>query len=61
LIDGIAPAGAGYLLMRGRGIPRVDVVGFERRVNYPLLRDRLKAALGGQAPVIQSAADGEQK
>jgi len=53
LMDGVRPLGQGYAIVVGAGLPRVDVVGFERRVDFPLLVSRVQAAIGGQAPVIR--------
>lgn len=52
-MDGVKTLGKGYAIVVGAGIPRVDVVGFERRVDFPLIVSRLSAAMAGQAPVIR--------
>jgi len=52
-MDGIGSAGDGYTIVAGGGLPRIQVVGFRRRVDWPTLVSRLKAATEGQAPVIQ--------
>jgi len=52
-MDGIGSAGDGYIIVAGAGVPRIQVVGFRRRVDWPTLVSRLKAATEGQAPVIQ--------
>lgn len=52
-MDGIGSAGDGYIIVAGGGLPRIQVVGFRRRVDWPTLVSRLKAATEGQAPVIQ--------
>jgi hypothetical protein len=52
-MDGISSAGDGYIIVAGGGLPRIQVVGFRRRVDWPTLVSRLKAATEGQAPVIQ--------
>jgi hypothetical protein len=42
-MDGIAPAGAdAYYLVRGSGIPRIDIIGNARRVSWPLLVEQLR-------------------
>ncbi|WP_034219750.1 hypothetical protein [Arenimonas donghaensis] len=53
LMDGVDSAGDGYTIVQGAGLPRIQVVGFRRRVDWPTLVDRLKAATEGQTPVIQ--------
>ena len=52
-MDGIGSAGDGYIIVEGAGLPRIQVVGFRRRVDWPTLVSRLQAATNGQAPVIQ--------
>lgn len=54
VMDGLGSAGNGYIIVAGAGIPRIQVVGFRRRVDWPTLVSRLKAATQGTAaPVIQ--------
>ncbi len=53
IMDGVGSAGDGYTLVRGAGLPRIDVVGFQRRVDWPVLMDRLRAATEGQLPLIE--------
>jgi len=52
-MDGIGSAGDGYIIVAGAGLPRIQVVGFRRQVDWPTLVSRLKAVTEGQAPVIQ--------
>ena len=52
-MDGIGSAGDGYIIVAGAGLPRIQVVGFRRQVDWSTLVARLKAATQGQAPVIQ--------
>jgi len=52
-MDGVSSAGDGYTIVEGAGLPRIQVVGFRRQVDWPTLVARLKAATEGQAPVIQ--------
>ncbi len=43
-MGGVAPASQGYYIVEGGGIPpRVDVVGYNRRVNWQTLLGRLRA------------------
>lgn len=51
-MEGIGSAGDGYIIVAGAGLPRIQVVGFRRKVDWPTLVARLKAAGEGQAPVI---------
>ena len=52
-MDGVAPAGDGYVIVAGAGLPRIQVVGFRRQVDWPTLVARLEAATSGQAPVVK--------
>jgi hypothetical protein len=37
LMSGVEPAGVGYYIVKGSGIPRIDIVGNAGRVNWPQL------------------------
>lgn len=52
-MGGIAPAPNGYYIVKGGGLPRIDVIGYQRRVDWPLLVKRLEAVTGGGGPVIR--------
>ncbi len=52
-MSGLGSAGDGYIIVAGSGLPRIQVVGFRRQVDWPTLVSRLKAATEGQSPVIQ--------
>jgi hypothetical protein len=53
-MDGIAPAAnGGYYLVKGKGLPRIDVIGSSHRVDWPRLLERVIAATKGQGPVVQ--------
>lgn len=51
-MGGIDSSGQGYTIVEGSGLPRIQVVGFQRRVDWPVLVDRLKATAQGQSPTI---------
>jgi hypothetical protein len=44
VMQGIAPARTGYYIVRGRGVPRIDVIGTAGRIDWPQLVANLKAA-----------------
>lgn len=55
VMRGLAPAGHndngdGYVIVRGRWLPRIDVVGYNRLVNWPVLLEQLKSVTA--APVV---------
>ena len=53
-MDGIAPATSGnYYLVKGRGLPRIDVIGSNRRVDWPRLVQQLIAATKSGGPTVR--------
>ncbi len=52
-MDGVAPAEQGYYIVKGGGIPRIDVVGYNRRVDWNVLLHRLKYATNTSGAVVQ--------
>jgi hypothetical protein len=53
-MDGIAAApNGGYYLVKGRGLPRIDVIGSSRRVDWPRLVQQLIAATKSGGPTVQ--------
>lgn len=54
VMDGVMPAANGnYYLVKGRGVPRIDVIGSSRRVDWPRLVEQLLAATQSEGPVLQ--------
>lgn len=51
-MDGLAPAGKGFVIVTGSGIPRLTVVGFNRKVDWPTLVERLVAVGKGETKAI---------
>lgn len=42
-MDGVAPApGNGYYIVKGKGVPRINVIGYSRRVSWPKLVEKLR-------------------
>jgi hypothetical protein len=53
-MDGLRSAGEGFIIVEGSGVPRLSVVGFNRRVDWPTLVDRLIAVTQGESkPVFE--------
>ena len=53
-MDGVAPApNGGYYLVKGQGLPRIDVIGSSRRVDWPRLVQQLIAATKSGGPTVQ--------
>ncbi|MFU8878259.1 MAG: hypothetical protein ACNA7E_08970 [Wenzhouxiangellaceae bacterium] len=42
-----ATEGGGYLILEGRGLPRLNIIGHHRSVNWPRLMAQIQAATGG--------------
>lgn len=54
VMDGVAPAANGnYYLVKGKGLPRIDVIGSSRRVDWPRLVKQLMAVTESSGPVVQ--------
>jgi hypothetical protein len=53
-MSGIAPAAdGGYYIVRGKLLPRVDVIGFQREVSWPTLVEQLKSVIESEGPVVR--------
>lgn len=54
LMDGVAAAPNGYIIVEGGGIPAITVIGYNRSVSWDELINRLKRVTQGNAkPVVQ--------
>ncbi len=51
-MQGVGDAGDGYYLVRGRGLPRIDIIGNARRVDWPRLLSQLKEALTNTDSIV---------
>ena len=53
-MDGLGSAGNGFIIVQGSGLPRLTVVGFNRRADWSTLVERLVAVTQGESkPVIE--------
>lgn len=53
-LDGVAPApNGGYYLVKGKGLPRIDVIGSAHRVDWPRLVQQLIAVTESEGPLVQ--------
>ena len=52
-LDGVEPAAAGYYLVKGGGLPRIDIIGHVRRVDWAELVSRVQRAMAAPAPVVK--------
>lgn len=54
-MGGVLPVGADgrqYYIVKGGGLPRIDVVGFAQRVDWPTLLERIQRITAGGGPEI---------
>jgi len=51
-LQGLEPVGEGYLLVEGSGLPRVQVIGYNRRVDWNQLLSRLRAVIAGKSKAV---------
>lgn len=51
-MSGLQPSDDGYLIVDGRGLPHLKVIGHQHEVSWPTLVQRLEAATQGDGPVI---------
>ncbi len=49
-MSGIEPAGMGYYLVKGRGVPRIDIIGNQGRVAWPQLMAQISERYPEQRP-----------
>ena len=52
-MTGLKKRGGGYVIIDGRGLPRIEVVGFRRSVDWPTLVSRLEDATEGDTLRIE--------
>ncbi|OQX31140.1 MAG: hypothetical protein B0D96_00360 [Candidatus Sedimenticola endophacoides] len=52
-MGGIESKDRGYYLVKGSGLPRIDIMGFNRQTDWNLLIEKLKQMTQGEAPVIE--------
>jgi hypothetical protein len=53
LMGGVEPAGAGYYMVKGRGIPRIDIIGNAGRVDWTQLVGQISASIHSQNIVVK--------
>ncbi len=48
LMSGIEPSGAGYYIMKGKGLPHIDIIGNAGRVSWPQLVGQIATQMRGE-------------
>lgn len=51
LMSGVEPAGMGYYILKGSGVPRINIIGNAGRVNWPQLVSQIQAQMSGEGSV----------
>ncbi|MEN8260907.1 MAG: hypothetical protein ABFS02_10030 [Pseudomonadota bacterium] len=52
-LSGVEPVNDGYYIVKGGGVPRIDVIGYNRRVDWNVLVQRLKRITASKTAVVQ--------
>ncbi|GMU69615.1 MAG: hypothetical protein AMXMBFR37_19470 [Steroidobacteraceae bacterium] len=52
LMSGVEPAPNGYYIVKGRGLPRIDIVGNQGRVNWPQLVSQIVSGMASAGDVV---------
>ncbi len=51
-MGGVEPARDGYYIVKGSGLPRIDIIGNQTRVDWPLLMAQLSAAVANKDDIV---------
>ena len=51
-MSGVEPAPGGYYIVKGRGLPRIDIIGNQGRVNWRQLVAQIVSGLNAQGVVV---------
>jgi hypothetical protein len=51
LMSGIEATSAGYYILKGRGVPRINIIGNAGRVNWPQLMSQVAAQMSGEGSI----------
>jgi hypothetical protein len=52
-MSGLEPRDGGYLILRGSGLPRIDVLGFATRVSWSTLVEQLASIVESEGPELR--------
>jgi hypothetical protein len=52
-MGGVEPIGMGYYIVKGRGIPRIDIIGNQGRVDWPRLTSQIVAGMNTNNIVVK--------
>lgn len=51
-MSGVEPAKTGYYIVKGSGLPRIDIIGNQDLVDWPLLMAQISAALANKGDIV---------
>ncbi|MFU8820540.1 MAG: hypothetical protein ACNA8G_03190 [Gammaproteobacteria bacterium] len=52
-MSGLEPRDTGYVILRGRGLPRIDIMGYSQRVSWSVLLEQLASIMESEGPEIR--------
>jgi len=52
-MSGLEPRDEGYVILRGQGLPRIDIMGYSRRVSWSVLLQQLASIVESEGPEIR--------
>jgi len=52
-MSGLEARENGYTILRGSGLPRIDIVGFARQVSWPTLMEQIAAIMASEGPEMR--------
>ena len=52
-MSGLEPREEGYVILRGRGLPRIDIMGYSQRVSWSVLLEQLASIMESEGPEIR--------
>jgi hypothetical protein len=52
-MGGVEPAGIGYYIVKGKGLPRIDIIGNQGRVDWPVLISQIVAGMNTNNIVVK--------
>jgi hypothetical protein len=53
VMGGIEPSGMGYYIVKGKGLPRIDIIGNQGRVDWPLLVSQISAGMRSNNIIVR--------
>jgi hypothetical protein len=53
LMAGVEPVGEGYYLVKGKGLPRIDIIGNAGRVDWPQLVTQIVAGMASDNVIVR--------